>query len=170
MVSGDNLRRQSKDILGYVLLLAKFGGRAEFGNHVFHFVLVLPTNLPSSMKVTETPVSCVLAACALAQLVHGGYCCASGESSAGYVDRMCPNPNRVVRVEVKEQSRVPRTGKTRTKALRVRCQRLVYQLSLFHVLCHILTKGMPTAYCRAPSSATMLYIGGSIYPCTAGNL
>lgn len=42
---------QSKDILEYDLQLAKFGGRAEFGNHVFHFALVLPMNLPSSMKV-----------------------------------------------------------------------------------------------------------------------
>lgn len=51
---------ESKDILEDDLLLGRFGGRAEFGNHMFRFSFMLPHGLPSSMKVTRRPdILCV---------------------------------------------------------------------------------------------------------------
>lgn len=52
--------RESKDILEDDLLLGRFGGHAEFGDHVFRFSFMLPHGLPSSMEVNRRPdILCV---------------------------------------------------------------------------------------------------------------
>lgn len=48
--------KASKNILKQDLHLGRFGGWANFGIHTFQFAIVLPSNLPSSMEVIETPV------------------------------------------------------------------------------------------------------------------
>lgn len=54
----DNLHtaHQSKDLVEYDVQLAAFGGKVANGTHIFPFSVMLPPDLPSSMKVRVTRV------------------------------------------------------------------------------------------------------------------
>lgn len=44
---------ENREILGYDIQLASFGGKAASGTHSFPFSVMLPPGLPPSMKVLD---------------------------------------------------------------------------------------------------------------------